>query len=62
MIDTNANEDNTALSAPIQGCEIRRLRVRVSTRQQIPPNSEEYMHREFPKARFELMSDDRRTF
>ena len=63
MIDTNANEDNTVPSAPIQGAKSGgsaywRSLDHVSD----TPEFREYMHREFPKGASELMTDDRRTF
>ena len=63
MIDTNANEDNTAPSAPIQGAKSGGSAYWRSL-DHVADTAEfrEYMHREFPKGASELMSDDRRTF
>ena len=63
MIDTNANEDNAAPSAPIQGAKSGGSAYWRSL-DHVADTAEfrEYMHREFPKGASELMSDDRRTF
>ena len=57
MIDTNANEDNTVPSAPIQGAKSGgsaywRSLDHVSD----TPEFREYMHREFPKGASDVTS------